>query len=105
MHCYGVRACLGMVISSRGPDVDQGLGVVAFRRRQVKIYATVRPGLRNNLLEYIISVVLADKDIAEQEVNFIYHIGQGLGLSIKEISMIFAGMVQRNYVPSLDAIS
>lgn len=65
----------------------------------------INPGLKNNLLEYIISVVLADRDIAEQEVNFIYHIGQGLGLSIKEISMIFAGMVQRNYVPSLDAIS
>ena len=61
--------------------------------------------LKNNLLEYFISVVLADKDISEQEVNFIYSIGQNLGFNIQEISMIFANMVQRSFVPSLDAIS
>ena len=53
----------------------------------------------------IVGVVLADKDIAEKEVNFIYHIGKLLGLSVKEVSQIFASQVQRNYVPSLDAIS
>lgn len=65
----------------------------------------INPGLKPNLLEYIIRVVLADKEISEEEVNFIYNIGQGLGLSVKEISIIFATSIQRNYVPSLDAIS
>ena len=63
------------------------------------------PSLKPALLDYIVGVVISDKDIAEKEVNFIYHIGQQLGLSIKEISQIFADQVQRNYVPSLDAIS
>ena len=63
------------------------------------------PSLKAALLDYIVSVVIADKDIAEKEVNFIYHIGQQLGLSVREISLIFADQVQRNYVPSIDAIS
>lgn len=71
----------------------------------VKQLLHLNPGLRPAMLEYIISVVLADKDIAEKEVNFIYHIGQQLGLSIKEISLIFANLVQRSFVPSIDSIS
>ena len=65
----------------------------------------INPGLKPNLLEYIISIVLADREIGEQEVNFVYDIGKGLGLSVKEISILFAGMVQRNFNPSLDAIT
>lgn len=65
----------------------------------------INPGLKPNLLEYIISIVLADREIGEQEVNFVYNIGKGLGLSVKEISILFAEMVQRNFNPSLDAIS
>ena len=63
------------------------------------------PSLKGALLDYIVGVVIADKDIAEKEVNFIYHIGQQLGLSPKEISVTFAGMIQQNFTPSLDAIS
>lgn len=66
---------------------------------------TINPGLKPNLLEYIISVVMSDKEIGENEVNFVYDIGHSLGLSIKEISIIFAGQIQRNFNPSLDAIS
>ena len=65
----------------------------------------INPGLKNSLLQYIISIVLVDRDIAEQEVNFIYQIGQCLGLSIKEISLIFANMIKMNYVPSVVSLS
>ena len=65
----------------------------------------INPGLKNTLLQYMISIVLADKDIADDEVNFIYHIGRQLGLSPKEISVSFGGMIQQNFTPSLDAIS
>ena len=63
------------------------------------------PSLNVALLDYIVGVVIADKDIAEKEVNFIYHIGQKLGLSVKDISTVFAEKVQQSYVPSIDAIS
>ena len=66
---------------------------------------SINPGLKPNLLEYIISVVLSDREIGEKEVNFVYNIGRALQLSVKEISIIFANMVQRNFNPSLAAIS
>ena len=53
----------------------------------------------------IIGIILADREIGEKEVNFIYGIGKSLGLSVQEISILFAGMVQRSFNPSLDAIS
>ncbi len=65
----------------------------------------INPGLKPSLLEYIIGLVLADREIGEKEVNFVYGIGQSLGMNVKEISILFANMVQRNFNPSLDAIS
>lgn len=73
--------------------------------QSINAILNINPGLKPNLLEYIISVILADREIGEKEVNFVYNIGKGLGLSVKEISLIFASMVQRNFNPSLDAIS
>lgn len=73
--------------------------------QSINAILNINPGLKPNLLEYIISIVLADREIGEKEVNFVYNIGKGLGLSVKEISIIFASMVQRNFNPSLDAIS
>lgn len=73
--------------------------------QSINAILNINPGLKPNLLEYIISIVLADREIGEKEVNFVYNIGKGLGLSVKEISIIFASMVQRSFNPSLDAIS
>lgn len=73
--------------------------------RSINTILSINPGLKPNLLEYIISIVLADREIGEKEVNFVYNIGKDLGLSVKEISILFARMVQQNFNPSLDAIS
>lgn len=80
-------------------DVD------ALFEQSINEILNINPGLKSNLLEYIISIVLADRQIGEKEVNFVYGIGQALKLSAKEISIIFASMIQRNFNPSLDAIS
>ena len=80
-------------------DVD------ALFEKSVSTLLSINPGLKPNLLEYIIGIILADREIGEKEVNFIYGIGKSLGLSVKEISVLFAGMVQRSFNPSLDAIS
>ena len=63
------------------------------------------PSIRPGLLQYMIEIVIADKDIHEKEVNFIYDIGQKLGLDLKEISRIFASMVQRYFSPSLSSLA
>lgn len=80
-------------------DVD------ALFQESVNTILSINPGLKPGMLEYIIGIILADREIGEKEVNFVYNMGKGLGLSVKEISILFAGMVQRNFNPSLDAIS
>ena len=65
----------------------------------------INPGLKPNLLEYMIGVVMADKEIGEAEVNFIYSMGASLQLSVKETSIIFAELIQREFDPSLASIS
>ena len=80
-------------------DVD------ALFEKSVNTILSINPGLKPGMLEYIIGIILADREIGEKEVNFVYNMGKSLGLSVKEISILFAGMVQRNFNPSLDAIS
>ena len=80
-------------------DVD------ALFQESVNTILSINPGLKAGMLEYIIGIILADREIGEKEVNFVYNMGKSLGLSVKEISVLFAGMVQRNFNPSLDAIS
>lgn len=80
-------------------DVD------ALFEKSVNTILSINPGLKPSLLEYIIGIILSDREIGEKEVNFVYNIGKALGLSVKEISILFAGMIQRNFNPSLDAIS
>lgn len=80
-------------------DVD------ALFQESVNTILSINPGLRPGMLEYIIGIILADREIGEKEVNFVYNMGKSLGLSVQEISVLFAGMVQRNFNPSLDAIS
>lgn len=65
----------------------------------------INPGLKPTLVAYIIQMVMADSTIGKEEVNFIYSFGQDLGLSIKEISNIFADMFQQVYNPSLSSIA
>ena len=63
------------------------------------------PNIRPTLLQYMLEIIMADKDIHEKEVNFIYDIGQRLGLSIKDISQIFAAAIQRQFTPSLSSLA
>lgn len=65
----------------------------------------IDPGMKPELVAYVIRTVMADSNIGEAEVNFIYQFGQDLGLTIKEISDIFADMFQLVYNPSLASIA
>ena len=62
------------------------------------------PGMRDGLLSYMIGLVMSDKEISEDEIKLIYAFGKNIGFSEKEISVKFAEMIQRNYVPSLESI-
>lgn len=73
-------------------------------RQSVRNILSKDPGMRDILLTYMMSLVLSDKEIAKEEVEFIYSFGKEIGFSDKEISVKFAEMIQRNYVPSLESI-
>ena len=62
------------------------------------------PGMRDAILSYMIGLVMSDKDISDDEIGLIYSFGKNIGFSEKEISVKFAEMIQRNYVPSLESI-
>lgn len=62
------------------------------------------PGIRDGLLSYMMGLVLSDKDISEEEIQLIYNFGSNLGFTQKEISLKFAELIQRNYIPSLESI-
>lgn len=78
--------------------------VVKLFEKSVQNILQQNPGMRAELLSYMINLVLADKEISQSEIELIYTFGSNIGFSEKEISVKFAEMIQRNYIPSLDAI-
>ena len=62
------------------------------------------PGMRVPMLQYFIAIVLADREISPKEVSLIYDYGKDLSFSEKEISTYFAAMIQRGFIPGLEAI-
>jgi Zn-dependent protease with chaperone function len=72
----------------------------------VKSILEINPGERHNLLHYLISLVIADRNIDKQEVDFVFMIGEQMfGFSRKEIAQIFATVIQENYLPSVNDLS
>lgn len=64
-----------------------------------------RPDMRENMLSYVISLILADSSFNEKEIEFIFDLGQkNLGYTTKEVADLLAGAIQKNFVPSYEAI-
>ena len=64
-----------------------------------------RPDMREGMLAYIISLILADSSFNQQEVDFIFEIGEKcFGFTTKEIADRMAGAIQQNFIPSYEAI-
>jgi hypothetical protein len=64
----------------------------------------INQGMRDNMLEYMIHIVMSDKKISKAEVDFLYKFGSSVGLSDMEVSTSIAESIQRNYIPSLESI-
>ena len=64
----------------------------------------INPGMRDGLLDYMIQIVMADKKIAPEEVKWLYDFGNDVGFSDIEVATAIASAIQRNYIPSLEAI-
>lgn len=64
----------------------------------------INPGLREGMLCYMIDVVMADKNIAQNEIELIYRFGSDIGFSTIEIANIVARAIQGKFVPSLESL-
>lgn len=62
------------------------------------------PGLRDGMLDFMISTVLADKKINQSEVDLLYNFGNMVQLSEMEVAQAIAQKIQQNFVPGIDAI-
>ena len=80
------------------------MDVVKVFNQAVGNLLTKNPGMRDGLLAYMMGLVLSDKGISDDEVELVYDFGKNIGFSEKEVSVKFAEMIQRNYVPSLESI-
>lgn len=78
--------------------------VVTIFNESVSKILEINPGMRDNLLKYMIRIVLSDKNITDEEIELIYTFGNNIGLSEVEIATAIAEDIQQNYVPGMDAI-
>ena len=65
----------------------------------------INPGMREDMLEYMIQIVISDKTISNEEMNMLYDFGRNVGLSDMEVATAIAVAIQKSYVPSMEAIS
>ena len=63
------------------------------------------PGMREGMFNYIISLILSDSSFNQKELDFIFQIGREcFGFSEKEIADRMAVAIQKNFIPSYEAI-
>ena len=65
----------------------------------------INPAMRTSMLGYMISIVLSDSTISDEEIEFLYSFGSNIGFSDVEVAMYIADAIQKQYVPSLESIS
>ena len=65
----------------------------------------VNPGMREDMLDYMIQIVISDKTISNEEMDMLYDFGRNVGLSDMEVATSIAVAIQKNYIPSMLSIS
>jgi Zn-dependent protease with chaperone function/uncharacterized tellurite resistance protein B-like protein len=59
------------------------------------------PGERYSLFEFMVGVALSDRQIFQQEIDFLYTVGEKFGLSRKEMAQMIAQSIQRDFMPDI----
>lgn len=64
-----------------------------------------QPALRDTLFNYVLGLIFADQAFNKDELAFIYELGKNFfGYSEKEISVMFAEMIQTVFTPDIEAL-
>jgi Zn-dependent protease with chaperone function len=64
----------------------------------------INPGMREGILGYMISIILADNNISRDEVEFLYKFGSNIGYSEMEVASAVATNIQRSFIPDITSI-
>lgn len=72
-----------------------------FFEESVNALLQINPGEKNMMLEYMINIIIADSEIVESELEFIFSFGVKLGFERKEIAQIFAMSIQEQFIPNI----
>lgn len=75
--------------------------VVRFCNQSIAEILDINPSEKYSLLEFIIKMALSDHHIFKGELDFIYHFGENLRMSKKEVAHIIALSIQNKYVPNI----
>jgi len=65
----------------------------------------INPSMREGMLSYMLSLVMADQNISKAEIDMLYSFGESIAFTEIEIANLIAVQIQREFIPSLDAIS
>lgn len=84
-------------------EVAQG-DVIEIFNTSIENILKINPGMRDGILAYMISIVLADSSISKSEVEFLYSFGANIGLSEIEVANAIAATIQKSYVPPIEVI-
>lgn len=64
------------------------------------------PQMRDDLLLYLIEIVLSDREISKAEVNLVYDLGKNIfGYQKRDVARMMVAMVQSKFVPNLRNLS
>lgn len=72
-----------------------------FFENSVNALLKINPGEKNMMLEYMINIIIADSEIVDSELEFIFNFGIRLGFERKEIAQIFAQSIQEQFIPNI----
>ena len=64
----------------------------------------INPGLRDGMLNYMIGIVMSDRNIAKEEIEMLTHYGTKIGFSNIEIANMIAVAIQQKFMPSIESI-
>lgn len=64
----------------------------------------LNPAMREGMLSFMISMVMADQNIDKPEIELLYQFGSSIGFSEIEVAQLIAMQIQKEFVPSLDSI-
>ena len=64
----------------------------------------INPGYREALIKYVISIVMSDSVIEDEELDMVYSFGNQVGFSEVEIATYLAQEIQQSFVPDILSI-